>query len=71
MIELGMLFGLFLVTVLALVFVLVRRRNGRTENADGLRIEQARRLQAQSDRVTYGIGAANGHLPVVHDPYRR
>ncbi|MEU1850049.1 hypothetical protein ABZ499_12425 [Streptomyces sp. NPDC019990] len=70
MIELGILFGLLLVTALALMFVLLRRRNGRTENADGLLIEQARLLQAQNDRVTYGPGAANGHVPIVHDAYR-
>jgi hypothetical protein len=69
-IELGILFGLFLVTALALIFVLLRRQNGRTENADGLLIEQARRIQAQNDRATYGTGAANGHLPTVRDPYR-
>ncbi|MGX5209925.1 hypothetical protein ACWKT3_14670 [Streptomyces violaceus] len=71
MIELGILFGLFLVTALALIFVLLRRQSGKTQNADGLLIEQARRLQAQNDRVTYGTGAVNGHLPTVHDPYRR
>ncbi|MFJ4977532.1 hypothetical protein ACIP6X_19650 [Streptomyces coeruleorubidus] len=70
MIELGILFGLFLVTALALIFVLLRRQNGKTENADGLLIEHARRIQAQNDRVTYGPGAWNGHLPTVRDPYR-
>ncbi|MFD5481252.1 hypothetical protein [Streptomyces hawaiiensis] len=69
MIELGILFGLLLMTALALIFVLLRRRNGKTENADGLLIEQARRIQAQNDRVTYGPGSKNS-LPTMRDPYR-
>ncbi|MFF0115320.1 hypothetical protein [Streptomyces prasinus] len=70
MIELGILFGGLVATALALIFVLLRRNNSRTENADGLLIEQAQRTQAQNDRATYGTGAVNGHLPTVHDPYR-
>src|SRR5690606_42083216 len=42
MVELGILFGLLGVAALGLVVVLLRRQNGRTENADGLRIERAR-----------------------------
>ncbi|PNG23392.1 hypothetical protein [Streptomyces cahuitamycinicus] len=70
MIELGILFGLFLLTALALICVLLRRQNSRTENADGLLIEQTRRIQAQNDRVTYGRGMGNDYLPTTRDPYR-
>ncbi|WP_329537311.1 hypothetical protein OG568_53540 (plasmid) [Streptomyces sp. NBC_01450] len=49
--------------VLVLLFVLQRRRNGNTENVDGRLIEQARRLQAYNDRVSYN--AASGRCHVV------
>jgi hypothetical protein len=69
-IELGILFGLLLVTALALIFVLLRRRNGRTENVDGLLIEQARRTQAQSDHATWRAGTVDGHVSTTRDHYR-
>ncbi|QDN88295.1 MULTISPECIES: hypothetical protein [unclassified Streptomyces] len=58
MIELGVLFGLLVAAVLVLLFVLLRRRNGSTENVDGRLIEQARRLQAYNDRVSYNASNA-------------
>lgn len=70
MIELGILFGLLVAAVLALIFVLLRRGNRGTENVDGLLIEQARRVQAHSDRVTYSAGAVDGTLPTGRDDYR-
>ncbi|MFI8169828.1 hypothetical protein ACIGAN_26220 [Streptomyces sp. NPDC085931] len=56
MTELAILFGLLAAVVLALTFILLRRGNRRTENADGLLVEQERRMQAQSDRITYSVG---------------
>jgi hypothetical protein len=69
-IELGILFGGLVVTALALVFVLLRRNNHRTENVDGLLIEQARRIQVQSDRATWRAGTVDGHMPTTRDHYR-
>ncbi|MGW0611829.1 hypothetical protein [Streptomyces sp. NPDC002788] len=70
MIELGILFGLLVVTALALIFVLLRRKNGSTENADGLLIEQAQRIQAQNERAAYNAGAVDGFLPPTRDSCR-
>ncbi|MDX3757284.1 hypothetical protein [Streptomyces sp. AK02-04a] len=70
MIELGVLFGLLVAAVLALLFVLVRRRNGNTENVDGRLIEQARRLQAHNDRVSYNAAAVHSSAPTMTDHYR-
>ncbi|WP_405886379.1 hypothetical protein OG762_48025 (plasmid) [Streptomyces sp. NBC_01136] len=56
--------------VLVLVFVLLRRRNGNTENVDGRLIEQARRLQAHNDRVFYNAASVNSSLPTMTDHYR-
>lgn len=70
MIELGILFGLLAAAVLALIFVLLRRGSGSTENVDGLLIEQARRGQAHQDRATYSAGAVRGTLPTGRDDYR-
>ncbi|MFF0159866.1 hypothetical protein ACFYRY_20375 [Streptomyces sp. NPDC005263] len=70
MIELGILFGLLLAAALTLIFVLLRRENRSTENADGLLIEQARRVQAHKDRATYNAGAVDGILPTARDHYR-
>ncbi|GGT48247.1 hypothetical protein [Streptomyces purpureus] len=60
MAALGVFFGLLAVGVLCLIVTLVRRGSGRTENVEGLLIEQQRRLQAHSDRNTY-------HSTVVHN----
>ncbi|NEC26795.1 hypothetical protein G3I20_09540 [Streptomyces sp. SID8111] len=70
MVELGILFGLLGVAALGLVVVLLRRQNGRTENADGLRIERARLVQAQNDRVIHGSGAVRDrhHTSRPHRP---
>ncbi|MFF1467877.1 hypothetical protein [Streptomyces mirabilis] len=70
MIELGVLFGLLVAAVLVLLFVLLRRRNGGTENVDGRLIEQARRLQAYNDRVSYNAAAVHSSSPTMTDHYR-
>ncbi|SFE97377.1 hypothetical protein SAMN02787118_103140 [Streptomyces mirabilis] len=55
---------------MVLVFVLLRRRNGNTENVDGRLIEQARRLQAHNDRVSYNAAAVHSSAPTMTDHYR-
>jgi len=70
MAELGILFGLMLAAVLALILVLLRRGSRSTENVDGLLIEQARRAQAHHDRATYNAGAVDGTLPTARDHHR-
>ncbi|WP_329366927.1 hypothetical protein [Streptomyces sp. NBC_01483] len=70
MIELGVLFGLLVAAVLVLLFVLLRRRNGNTENVDGRLIEQARRLQAYNDRVSYNAASVDSSSPTMTDHYR-
>lgn len=71
MVALGILFGSLVAVVAVLIAVLLRRRNGFTENADGLRIEQARRLQARSDRVSFNAITLHGQAPNMTDEYRR
>lgn len=68
MIELGVLFGLMGVTAFALIVKLLRRN--RTENVDGLLIEQASRVQAHNNRVTYSSAAVHSSSPTVRDHYR-
>ncbi|MFI5628863.1 hypothetical protein ACIA8E_05675 [Streptomyces sp. NPDC051664] len=68
MIELGIMFGLMGVTAVALIVKLLRRN--RTENADGLLIEQASRVLARNDRVTYSSTAVHNSSPTVRDHYR-
>ncbi|MFE0104502.1 hypothetical protein [Streptomyces sp. NPDC059009] len=57
MLSLLIPFGLLAAVAMLLIVVLLRRGNRRTENADGLLIEQQRRAQARTDRTTYGAGA--------------
>ncbi len=47
-----MFVGSLAVIVVALIVVILRR-DSRTENADGLLIEESARRQAHEDRVTY------------------
>ncbi|MER7692192.1 hypothetical protein [Streptomyces sp. NPDC097610] len=70
MVELSVLFGLLVTAVLVLLFVLLRRRNGNTENVEGRLIEQARRVQAYNDRVSYNAAAVHGSSPTMTDHYR-
>ncbi|MCM2413552.1 hypothetical protein [Streptomyces sp. RKAG290] len=69
MIELGVMFGLMGVTAFALIVKLLLRRN-RTENVDGLLIEQASRVQAHNNRVTYSSTAVHSSSPTVRGYYR-
>ncbi|WP_406433628.1 hypothetical protein [Streptomyces sp. NBC_01589] len=61
------MFGLIGVTAVALIVKLLRRN--RTENVDGLLIEQASRVQAHNNRVTYSSTAVHNSSP-ARDYYR-
>lgn len=61
MVEVGILLFLLASFAAFLIVMLLRRGNRRTETADGLRIEQARRDQAHSDRMTYNSLATHGN----------
>jgi hypothetical protein len=69
-VELGVLFGLMVGFVAFLAVTLLRRGNRATENADGLLVEQARRVQAQRDRSTYGSVAVHNSLPTLRGDHR-
>ncbi|MGW6704028.1 hypothetical protein ACWGDE_03890 [Streptomyces sp. NPDC054956] len=66
MIELGVFFGAAGLAALWMIVKLLRRGGRRTEPAEGLRIEQARREQASSDRVSYNSTAVHGSLTQGH-----
>ncbi|MFD8149469.1 hypothetical protein ACFY3O_11665 [Streptomyces sp. NPDC001046] len=70
MLEIGLLFGGLAGIVAVLVVVLLRRGNRPTENADGLLVEQARRIHAQEERARITGVAVNGFLPGDSDPRR-
>ncbi|MFD9302948.1 hypothetical protein ACFWCB_09725 [Streptomyces sp. NPDC060048] len=57
MVELGVFFGVMALAAVWMVWTLLRRGNRRTETAEGLLIEQARRVQAASDRSSYSSNA--------------
>jgi len=69
--ALGVLLGLLVAAVAVLVLVLLRRGNGSTENVDGLLIEQARRLQAHNDKVSYNAATVHNSAPSMTDHYHR
>ncbi|MEU8522800.1 hypothetical protein [Streptomyces sp. NBC_01216] len=64
------LFGVLGGAAALLIVTLLRRSRTRTENADGLLIEQDRRLQASSDRVSFSSRAAHSAPPTMGDSYR-
>ncbi|MFD8075501.1 hypothetical protein ACFV3E_22960 [Streptomyces sp. NPDC059718] len=61
MVELAIFLLLLASFATFLTVKLLRRSNRRTETADGLRIEQARREQAHSDRMTFNSLATHGN----------
>ncbi|WP_328303252.1 hypothetical protein OG389_35305 [Streptomyces sp. NBC_00435] len=69
MIELGVFLGVIGLAALWMVRILLRRGKRRTETAEGLRIEQARREQAASDRSSYGSFAVH-NTPMNGQRYR-
>lgn len=54
-----------------LTATLLRRTNSRTQNADGLLIEQESRILARRDRVSFGTFAVRNAPPTVADHLRR
>jgi hypothetical protein len=71
MIELGVLFGLMVTLAIALIVKLVRRGSSTTECAEGLLVEQARRVQAYNDRVSFNANTMHGSSPTMTDHYRQ
>lgn len=69
MIELGIMFGLMVAIAVVLIVKLLRRSS--TENVDGLLIEQARRVQAYNDRVSYNANAVHNSPPTMSDLFYR
>ncbi|KOU42970.1 hypothetical protein ADK54_19245 [Streptomyces sp. WM6378] len=67
LIFLGLLAG----AAVLLVVTLLRRGNSRTENAEGLLIEQQSRIQAHSDRVSFGTFSVHNAPPTMTDQHRR
>lgn len=67
----GLMFGAFAMPALLLIVVIPRRGNRATENADGLLIEQARRLQAHQDRVSFDASTVLSAGPVMSDLHHR
>lgn len=64
-------FGALGAAALFLIVVLLRRGGSRTENVDGLRIEQRRREQASIDRVSYHSSAVHKAPPTHRERHRR
>ncbi|WP_340379213.1 hypothetical protein U5640_29745 [Streptomyces sp. SS7] len=71
MVELGVMFGVMIALAVFLIVKLLRRGNRATENADGLLIEQDRRLRAHHDRASYNAMSMDGTSPTQSDGYRR
>jgi hypothetical protein len=69
-VEIGVMFGVLAGACLGLILILLRRRNGPTENTDGLLIEQARRVQAHHERTAYQAGVIDGAPPAMGDHHR-
>ncbi|WP_199552036.1 hypothetical protein [Streptomyces sp. N35] len=71
MLEIGLLIG-GMAAIVAVLIAVVLRRNSRTENADGLLMEQYARDQAHDDRMTYRYTNVIFEVPPNRrDPHRR
>ncbi|MFI6054906.1 hypothetical protein ACIBCO_33070 [Streptomyces violascens] len=70
MVTVCVLLALLAGAAILLVVTLLRRGNSRTENVDGLLIEQRSRTQAHSDRVSFGTFSAHNAPPTMTDHYR-
>ncbi|WP_234426239.1 hypothetical protein [Streptomyces kebangsaanensis] len=70
-VTIGVMFGAFAALALLLILVILRRGNRATENADGLLIEEARRVQAHQDRVSYNAMTVHSTSPTMSDLHRR
>jgi hypothetical protein len=64
-------FGVLGALALLFIVTLLRRGSARTENVDGLLIEQARRVQANGDRSSFSSFSAHNAPPTMTDSYRR
>ncbi|MEU6345375.1 hypothetical protein ABZ883_30985 [Streptomyces sp. NPDC046977] len=69
MVELCVLLGLLVSFAALLIVKLLRRGTSRTQNADGLRIEQAHRDQAHEDRMSYSSVATHNYPFTTGGPY--
>lgn len=63
--------GLLAGAAILLTVTLLRRAKSRTENAEGLLIEQQSRIQAHSDRVSFGTFSVHNAPPTMTDQHRR
>ncbi|MGW2815678.1 hypothetical protein [Streptomyces sp. NPDC001415] len=70
MLTFYVLLGLLVGGAVFLIVTLLRHGKSRTENAEGLLIEQASRLQARRDRVSFGTFATHNAPPTMSDHYR-
>uniref|UniRef100_A0AAU2UY84 Secreted protein n=1 Tax=Streptomyces sp. NBC_00003 TaxID=2903608 RepID=A0AAU2UY84_9ACTN len=70
MVTVYVFLGLLAGAAILLIVKLLRRGNSRTENAEGLLIEQQSRIQAHSDRVSFGTFAAHNAPPTMTDQHR-
>ncbi|MEU6482204.1 hypothetical protein ABZ858_36090 [Streptomyces sp. NPDC047017] len=69
MVTMAVFFGLLTGAVGTLVWVLLRRGNGSTENADGLLIEEAGRQAADRARRSFNALAQHSMTPTMGDSY--
>ncbi|MEU6405631.1 hypothetical protein [Streptomyces sp. NPDC046985] len=69
MVTIVVFFGLLVGAVVTLLWVLLRRGSGPTENADGLLIEEARRRAADRDRRSFNAFAQHNIAPTMGDSY--
>ncbi|MGW8326306.1 hypothetical protein ACWGLE_00205 [Streptomyces sp. NPDC055897] len=71
MVTLYVFLGLLAGAAALLIVTLARRGNSRTENAEGLLIEQQSRVRARSDRSSFGTFGAHNAPPTMTDQHRR
>ncbi|GGU50646.1 hypothetical protein GCM10010289_83920 [Streptomyces violascens] len=71
MVTLYAFLALIVGAAIFLTATLQRRGNSRTQNADGLLIEQESRVQARRDRSSFGTFAVRNAPPTVADQYPR
>ncbi|MFF8918686.1 hypothetical protein ACF08M_36625 [Streptomyces sp. NPDC015032] len=62
MVEILVMFGLLASAATCLIVVLLRRGSSRTENADGLLLEQRARGDAQHNRAAFRSAAVHNSM---------
>ncbi|MFI8103812.1 hypothetical protein [Streptomyces sp. NPDC086023] len=70
MLALGILFAIMIALAVVLIVAIMRRRTSGAETAEGLRLEQDRRVQAHNDRMSYNAMLLHGTPPTLSDSYR-